>query len=136
MGGVSRPPPFLSTNFGMWLMYPFFKPIMGMESGTIHTMLPVNERRDGIINDASVTNPDMAKNYDEYPIESLQVPSLIFQAKDDKMTKYELMERAVSRFPDHTFIEFETGGHLMAGHGDEIQEAFTSFVVEAKRHYE
>jgi hypothetical protein len=37
----------------------------------------------GVDNDASINNPDMARNFDDYDIESLQVPTLILQAKDD-----------------------------------------------------
>jgi pimeloyl-ACP methyl ester carboxylesterase len=123
------PPSFLCNDVGKWQLHPFFDPIMGMDSDTIYTMLPIGERKDGIVNDATVTNPDMAAHYDDYPIESLQVPTLIFQSKDDKMTKYELMEAAAPRFPDCTFIEFDTGGHLMTGHGDEIKAALASFIV-------
>jgi len=124
------PPAFLCNNFGMWLLRPFFKPLMGMESSTIYAMLPVNERKEGIITDASITNPDMAKNYDEYVIENLQVPVLIFQSKDDKMADYDLMEQAVSRFPDYTFIVFETGGHLMVGNGEKINTELRKFLTE------
>jgi pimeloyl-ACP methyl ester carboxylesterase len=122
------PPAFLCTNFGMWLLKPLFKPVMGMEPDTIYNMLPVDERHGGMVMDASVTNPDMAKNYDEYPIESLKVPSLIFQAKDDSMSKYGLIEESVRRFPNCTFVAFETGGHLMEGHGEEIDAALTGFL--------
>ena len=122
------PPEFLCSDFGMWLISPFFEPIMGMKSDTIHTMLPVSERRDGMILDAKVANPDMARNFDDYPIESLQVPTLIFHAKDDKMADYSLMEKAARRFPGSTFITFETGGHLMDGHGAEIDSALDAFI--------
>lgn len=124
------PPAFLCNNFGMWLLSPFFKPIMGMESDTIYSMLPVNDRHDGMIIDASITNPDMARNYDEYQIESLQVQSLVFQAKDDLMSKYELIEKSITRFPNNTFVVFETGGHLMSGHGEEINAALDKFLIE------
>ncbi len=122
------PPKFLCGNFAMWLLSPFFEPIMGMDSNTIHSMLPVSERREGMVLDSSVVNPDMARNFDEYPIESLQVPTLILHAKDDKMSGYEAMAQAVPRFPNCTFITFETGGHLMAGHGAEIDAALTDFM--------
>ncbi len=122
------PPEFLCSDFGMWLCSPFFGPIMGMESSVIHSMLPVSERREGMILDAKQTNPDMARNFDEYPIESLQVPTLIFHAKDDKMADYALMEQAVPRFPDSTFMAFDTGGHLMSGQGTEIDEALDAFI--------
>ena len=38
-----------------------FEPIMGMEPSTIYSMLPINDRKVGVILDASVTNPDMAR---------------------------------------------------------------------------
>lgn len=83
-------------------------------------MLPVSKRKEGIVLDASVTNPDMARNYDTYIIENLQVPTLILHAKDDKLASFADAEKALGRFPDCTFVSFETGGHLMAGHKNEV----------------
>lgn len=123
------PPKFLCNNFGMWLSSPFFGPIMGMESSVIHTMLPVNERREGMIIDAEITNPDMARNFGEYPVENLQVPTLILHAEDDKMADYSLAQQGAARFPNCTFISFETGGHLMSGHSAEIEQALNAFIV-------
>ena len=124
------PPAFLCNNFAMYLLSPFFEPILGMEPSTIYSMLPVGDRKDGIVLDASVTNPDMARNYDDYPIEDLQVPILVLHAKDDKLASYTGTEKAVKRFPNCTFISFETGGHLMTGHREEIKEAVSRFTRE------
>lgn len=77
-----------------------------------------------------MTNPDMARNYDDYHVEDLQVPTLVFQAKDDKLASYTDAEKAVKRFPDCTFISFESGGHLMEGHSEEIKEAVLKFTGE------
>lgn len=121
------PPPFLCNNFGMFLISPLFEPIMGMEPSTIYSMLPIDRRRVGVDIDATTTNPDMARSYEEYPIEDLQVPTLILHAKDDKMSSYDDMQRAATRFPHCTFITFETGGHLMAGHSEEIKQALNDF---------
>ena len=107
-----------------------FEPIMGMEPSTIYSMLPINDRKVGVILDASVTNPDMARDFGEYPIEDLQVPTLIFHAKDDKLASYADTERAVARFPNCTFIPFESGGHLLTGHAEEIKEAVSDFVED------
>ena len=93
-------------------------------------MLPVSKRKEGIVLDASVTNPDMARNYDTYIIENLQVPTLILHAKDDKLASYADVEKARNRFPNCTLVSFETGGHLMVGHGDEVKKAVTEFVKE------
>ena len=126
----SGPPAFLCNDFAMFLISPLFEPIMGMESSTIYGMLPVGDRKDGVVLDASVTNPDMARNFDDYQIESLQVPTLIFHAKDDKLASYNDTENVLSRFPNCTFISFETGGHLLSGHSKEIKKTVSEFIVE------
>lgn len=121
------PPSFLCNNYGMFLISPLFELIMGMETSTIYSMLPIDSRKDGVEIDAAITNPDMAKNYEEYPIENLQVPTLILHSKDDKMSSYADMEKAIGRFPNSTFVSFETGGHLMEGHSEEINKALSDF---------
>ena len=92
-------------------------------------MLPIKERRAGMINDAAVNNIDMAKNFDDYPIETLKVKTLIAQAKDDKMADYNQIASSVSRFPNCKFLVFETGGHLLENNS-ELNVAFADFVVE------
>lgn len=121
------PPPFLCNSFTMFLLSPLFKLIMGMEPSTIYDMLPVGDRKDGVVLDASVTNIDMAKEYEDYHIEELQVPTLVFHAKDDKLANYADTEKAVKRFANCTFISFENGGHLMEGHEKEIKKAVSNF---------
>lgn len=122
------PPAFLCNDYVMFLVSPLFEPIMGMKPSTINSMLPVRDRKDGVILDASITNPDMAKNFEEYPIEDLQVPTLIFHAKNDKLASYTDTEKVISRFPNCTFISFESGGHLLSGHGKEIKKAVSEFI--------
>lgn len=124
------PPAFFCNDFTMFLISPLFDPIMGMKPSTIYSMLPVGDRKNGVVLDASVTNLDMARNYDDYRIEALQVPTLVFHAKDDKLASYTDTEKAVKRFPNCTFIPFESGGHLIAGHGEEIKEAVSKFIGE------
>ena len=70
------------------------------------------------------------RHFEDYPIEDLQIPTLIFHAKDDKLASYNDTERALSRFPDCTFVSFENGGHLMEGHGEEIKKAVCDFVMK------
>lgn len=122
------PPAFLCNDYAMFLLTPLFEPIMGMDPSTIYSMLPVGERREGVILDASITNPDMARNFDSYIIENLQVPSLILHAKDDKLASYQDVEKALNRFSNYTFVPFETGGHLMTGHAAEVKKAVLEFI--------
>ena len=124
------PPAFLCNDYAMFLMNPLFEPVMGMDASTIYGMLPVGERKAGVILDASITNPDMARNYDSYIIEDLQVPTLILHAKDDKLASYADVEKAWDRLPNSTLVSFETGGHLMVGHEEEVKEAVMAFVKE------
>lgn len=122
------PPSFLVNNYAMFLLTPFFEPVMGMAPSTIYSMLPINDRKEGVALDAAVNNPDMARNFDDYPIESLKVPTLIIAAKDDKLIDFGQTEQAAKRFPDSTSIFFETGGHLMVGHSEEIDSAVERFI--------
>lgn len=124
------PPAFLCNDLTMFLISPLFDPIMGMEPSTIYSMLPVGDRKDGVVLDASVTNLDMARNYGNYRIEDLQVSTLVFHAKDDKLASYTDTVKAVERFPNCTFISFESGGHLLKGHEEEIKEAVSKFIGE------
>lgn len=122
------PPAFLCSDFAMFLMSPLFEPIMGMEPSTIYSMLPVSKRKEGVVLDAGVTNPDMARNFDDYKIEEMQAPVLILHSKDDKLASYKDDENALQRFQYCTFVPFETGGHLMTGHSEEVKNAVRDFI--------
>jgi len=122
------PPPFLVNNYAMFFLSPFFEPVMGMPARTIYTMLPIDERKEGVALDASVNNPDMARNFDDYPIESLQVPTLMIAAKDDKLVDDKQTQKAAPRFPNAHLIHFDTGGHLLRGHSEEIENAVEKFI--------
>jgi predicted alpha/beta hydrolase family esterase len=91
-------------------------------------LLPVEPRRAGMINDELVTNLDMSHHYDEYPLESLAAPTIVFQTKDDPLAKYEKVRQAATRIPECELNVFETGGHLLFGHGREIDRAMTAFL--------
>jgi pimeloyl-ACP methyl ester carboxylesterase len=126
-GKYAGPPRFLCNDYAMFLLSPLFGPIMGMNPSTIYSMLPISDRKYGVVLDASVTNLDMARNYDSYQIESLQVPVLIFHAEDDKLASFKDAEKVLHRFPEHKFVPFATGGHLMTGHTEEIKKATREF---------
>ena len=128
------PPEFLCNDYFMFLLSPLFRPIMGMEPSTIYSMVPVSERKNGVVLDAAVTNPDMARNYDDYNIEQLQTPVLILHAKDDKLACFEDTKASLSRFPEKncTFVSFEDGGHLMLGHKKEVRKAVLDFIRDTK----
>ena len=127
------PPAFTLNDFVMWAFRGLFSPMMGMEANTVHGMLPLHLRRDGMQLDAQVTNPDMAKNYWDYPIEEIACPVLIIGSKDDKLIDASAMEQAAPRFPTHQLLLFESGGHLMQGHGQEVEAALDQFILNIER---
>ncbi len=122
------PPKALMSDFAMYLISPLFEPLMGLPTSTVENMQPVNERKAGAILDGERTNPDMERHFYQYPIESLTMPILILHAKDDSVASFEKTRLAVLRFPNCTFVAFEDGGHMMAGHEQEINEALDNFL--------
>lgn len=61
------------------------------------------------------------------------MPVLLIHARDDNMAKFSVpggycVERSLHRYPRPTTLIFETGDHLMVGHGQEISEAVCDFI--------
>lgn len=130
VGDYAGPPEFLLSDFGMYMISPLLEPMMGMEYETINSMLPVKERKKGIILDSKITNLDMQRNFDDYDIESITSNVIVFQAKDDKLANYNDTLNGIKRFSKHTFVSFDNGGHLLKGHEEEIDAAITKFFAE------
>jgi pimeloyl-ACP methyl ester carboxylesterase len=127
------PPAFTLNNFVMWAFRGLFSPLMGMEADTVYSMLPLHLRREGMMLDAQVTNPDMARNFLDYPIEEIICPVLIIGARDDKLVDVSAMEKAAPRFQTHQLLLFESGGHLMRGHEQEVEAALDQFILEIEQ---
>ncbi|MGV8907019.1 MAG: alpha/beta fold hydrolase [Acetobacterium sp.] len=120
--GMMGPPEFIVNNFPMWFCLKYFSPIFNSmlgssnnDSNLLETMLPVKERRQGVIADTKVTNIDMTLNYDEYALEEISCPILVIHAKDDPMASYENTEKLLTRVNATTAI-YDTGGHMIEGH--------------------
>ncbi|WP_433172724.1 alpha/beta fold hydrolase [Treponema maltophilum] len=121
-------PPFIVNDYAMYLLSPLFRLVLSMPANVIDLMMPIDKRKQGVILDGSLSNPDMARHFDDYPIERLQVPSLILHAKNDKTVDYRKTADVIFRFPNCTLISFETGGHMLAGHEKEVEKAIDTFI--------
>ena len=126
--GISGPPAFVCNDFCMWLASPFFEPLMGMDGDTIRTILPIADRKEGILFDSRVVNGATAGHFEDYNLEKAQVPVLIIHAKDDKLASFASAEAWSRRIPDCTFLPIPDGGHTMRGHAAEISEAVDLFI--------
>ena len=86
--------------------------------------LPVSKRTDGIEFDFFISNPSI----NEMSFESVEVPTIIFNAVDDPATLIEGARYLYSKIPDCTLIEYETGGHILLGRGEEIKNQINEFI--------
>ena len=122
------PPEPLLSDYAMYLISPLMPSMMGMPASTVKTIQPVGDRKTGVILDGKYTNPDMERHFDQYPIEELEVPVLILHSEDDPVASYEKVEKVKHRFSDLTLVSFPDGGHMMVGHGEEIDKTLDDFL--------
>ncbi len=121
------PPAFFCNDLCMWMLSPLFKPLMGMERDTVNTILPMKDRKEGIVFDGRITNTDKTNNYENYDMRALECPVLIIHSGDDKLADYESAKAWSTILKDCTFLSFSGGGHLMKGHEEEIENALKEF---------
>ncbi len=136
--GTVGPPKLLINDFFMWFFTKYFGFIFNSMMGSdvnkndlFKTMLPVKPRKQGILADTKITNMDMLSHYEKYTIERLEIPILVIHAKDDPMAKYENVENLLIRVKAEAAI-FETGGHTIDGHADQVKRAIRRFVEKEK----
>lgn len=86
-------------------------------------VLPVSQKVDGGMQLAF----DMA-NMERLPLESIRAPTLVIDAKD--VVTYPGSRYAAENIPNAKLVEFETGGHLLVGHGEDAREAVKDFVKQ------
>lgn len=103
--------------------------LMGMPASTAETILPISERKSGVTLDGKLTNPDMERNYEQYPIEELNLPVLILHSEDDPVASFDKVKNVQHRFPNLTLITFPDGGHMMLGHSEEINQVLDDFSI-------
>jgi pimeloyl-ACP methyl ester carboxylesterase len=85
-------------------------------------ILPVSQKVDGGMQLAV----DMA-NKEQLPLESIRAPTLVIDAKD--VVTYPGSKYAAEHIPNAKLVEFETGGHLLVGHGVDARSAVKEFLV-------
>lgn len=132
VSGMTGPPAFFCNDFAMWMISPLFKPMMGMERNVIKQIMPMKERKAGIVFDGDVVNKDHINNYDNYDLKNIQVPVLIIHSEDDKLADSEKAKYWSKEIPNCKSIFFSGGGHLMTGNSEEINEVLDEFVEENK----
>ena len=130
--GMTGPPAAFCNDLAMWLISPFFKPLMGMDRDIITQIMPMKERKAGIVFDGDVVNRDHTDNYDNYDLRNIKVPVLIIHSEDDKLANPEKARYWSNEIPGCSSVFFSGGGHLMSGNSEEIDHVLDEFVEENK----
>jgi pimeloyl-ACP methyl ester carboxylesterase len=90
-------------------------------------LFPFRPRRDGAVFDGFVSNMVA----DRFPLEELDVPTLVISARDDPLAPYEFAAQAATRIPGATLETVESGGHFFMGHDAQVRRAVDEFVHQA-----
>ncbi|WP_336248920.1 alpha/beta hydrolase [Stomatohabitans albus] len=125
MSGV---PSLVNHDWFWWLLAPIFPMVSGLPSATIETMLPITPRRRGIAVDTYVTNPDMGRHFDAYPVEQLEIPVLLIHAMDDKIAPFTRTQQSMHRYANLTTRFFLTGGHMQQGNAPAIKQTIQRWI--------
>jgi 2-hydroxy-6-oxonona-2,4-dienedioate hydrolase len=83
----------------------------------METIPPISRRIRGIINDAHVYN-----TLTRFDLEKIVVPTLVLSARDDGYATYAGAEYTAQHVSGARFVGFESGGHLLVGHQDQVIE--------------
>ncbi len=90
-------------------------------------ILPVSQRRLGLLNDAKVTS-----TLGRYALERIIVPTLAISMEDDLFGTYDGAKYSAQHLPHARFIGYPSGGHLWVGHHQEIMAEISRFLHEQR----
>ena len=86
-------------------------------------ILPVSLRAAGLRDDTR-----LGKSLGRYALESIRVPTMVISARDDGFGTYAAAHYTASHIPGARFVGFDTGGHLLVGHGQAVHAAILRLV--------
>jgi 2-hydroxy-6-oxonona-2,4-dienedioate hydrolase len=131
------------SDFAFWLLGKYFQPqlisFLGMtpevqakltsderswlSDTLIPSMFPISQRQPGMVNDrinfASIN----------YPLEQINVPTLVVNAKDDTLVNASHSLDAVQKIPNAKHIEYDSGGHVLMTHHQDTKSAIIDLVM-------
>ena len=90
-------------------------------------ILPVSARAAGLRSDSV-----LGKGIERYALESIRAPTLIISARDDGYGTYAGAQYTASQIAGAKFVGFDDGGHVWAGHDDEVQAEIVKLLTPPK----
>jgi pimeloyl-ACP methyl ester carboxylesterase len=91
--------------------------------GIIEHILPVSERQQGMLNDASI-----GASLPRYELERIAARTLVISAADDLYGTYVSARYTAEHLPNARFIGYAAGGHVWVGHHREILSEIRTFL--------
>jgi 2-hydroxy-6-oxonona-2,4-dienedioate hydrolase len=92
-------------------------------AGMLDAILPVSERRLGLLNDAKITS-----HLERYPLERIVAPTLAISVADDLFGTYDAARYTAEQIPGARFLGYADGGHVFIGRHAEIVNAIGEFL--------
>lgn len=89
-------------------------------------ILPVSPRRLGLLNDAAITS-----SLERYDLEQITAPTLAISVADDQFGTFAGARYSAEQIPDARFVGYATGGHVWAGHHDDLVAQIAAFVRQS-----
>jgi len=89
----------------------------------VRSIEPLSRRFPGINIDST---PDLRRP----PLEDINVPTLIISARDDLFNTLPAAEFAASTIPNAKLVVYDTGGHLLVGHQQEVRKIISDFIAQ------
>ena len=80
----------------------------------------------GLTNDAAVISA-----LSRYALESIQAPTLVVSAADDRYGTYDVARYTAAQIPGARFVGYASGGHILVGHHKEAMAEVGAFVKAA-----
>jgi 2-hydroxy-6-oxonona-2,4-dienedioate hydrolase len=92
-------------------------------------IFPVSERQTGIINEGI-----NHQKLERYPLENIHAPTLVIDAKD--VSTFPGSKYTAENIPNAKLVAFETGGHMLIGHGEDTRAAIKDFLKQQHQQIE
>jgi pimeloyl-ACP methyl ester carboxylesterase len=86
--------------------------------------LPVSERREGMLNDATVVT-----HLQRYDLEHVALPTLVISAADDLFGTFDAALYTAQHVPGARMLSLRDGGHLWVGHHREVMGEIAAFLT-------
>jgi pimeloyl-ACP methyl ester carboxylesterase len=90
----------------------------------VDRILPVSLRVAGLADDTG-----LGKRLGPWPLQSIDVPTVVISARNDGFGTHAAAEYVASQVPGARFVGFEDGGHLLAGHGAQVEAELAALIA-------